>query len=147
MTAAPAVVVHSTAQAAAALAAAGPAGVLLLSAPSASASLGTAWFRALVLAAAASHPGVRWQAALDCGAAPGHVLAALRGGLRLLVLNPCVPAFPRLAVLVAVAGGTLLAAPPRALDLGRIDLRRPGGQALLAQWLNSTPDDTRATNG
>jgi hypothetical protein len=147
VTAAPAVVVHDAAQASAALAAAGPDGVVLLSAPAAAGNLGSDWFRALLLAAAASHPGVRWDAALDCGAAPGHVLGALRGGLRLLVLDPGVPGFARLSALVAAAGGTLWTARPPALDLGRVDLRRPGGQAMLAQWLCSTPDDTRDTNG
>ncbi len=147
MTAAPAVVVHEVAQARAALAAAGPRGVLLLSAPGAVAGMGAAWFRALVLAAAASHPRVRWQAALDCGAAPGHVLGALRMGLRMLVLDPGVPAFAGLAALVAAEGGLLLPARPKALDLGRVDLRRPGGQAMVAQWLCITPDDTRDTTG
>ena len=84
---------------------------------------------------------------LDCGAAPGHVLAALRAGLRVLVLDADVPAFATVAAVVAAAGGVLLPARPRALDLRGVDLRRPGGQAMLAQWLCITPDDTRDTTG
>ncbi len=147
MTAAPAVVVHSAAQAGAALAAAGPRGVVLLSAEAAAASLGPAWFRALVLAAAASHPSARWDAVLDCGAAPGLALAAWRCGFRAVVLDPGCAAHARLADLARRSGGVVLAARPVALDLARLDLRRPGGHRLLAQWLSVTPDDTRGTTG
>jgi hypothetical protein len=137
------VVVHNAAQAAAALAAAGPDGVVLLSAPGAAASLGPAWFRALAAAAAASRPGVPHWAVLDCGNAPGLALAALRGGFRTLVLDAACPAFARVSALATAAGGVVLAARPAALDLSRIDLRRPGGLDMLAQWLRCTPDDTR----
>jgi len=143
VTAAPAVVVHNAAQAGLALAAAGPDGVVLLSATGAAASLGPAWFRAITLAAAAAHPAARWDAMLDCGAAAGLALAALRGGFRLLVLEPASPAFVRLGLVAAAAGGVVLGARPAALDLGRIDATRPGGQAMLARWLQKTPDDTR----
>ncbi|MCO6420031.1 hypothetical protein JYK14_28325, partial [Siccirubricoccus sp. KC 17139] len=62
----PAVVIHAAAEAAAALAAAGPAGVTLLSAPGAAGFLGPAWFQALVAGAAAAHRGVPHLAVLDC---------------------------------------------------------------------------------
>jgi hypothetical protein len=74
-------------------------------------------------------------------------LAALRAGLRHLVLDPTCPAFARIAALASAAGGIVLGVRPAALDLGRVDLRRAGGQALLAQWLCNAPDDTRAPTG
>ncbi|WP_149538218.1 hypothetical protein [Siccirubricoccus phaeus] len=131
----PAVVVHATAEAAAALAHAGPAGATLLSAPGAAGSLGPAWFLALVAGAAAAHPAVPHLALLDCAEAPGQALAALRAGLPALVLDPTCAAFPALAAAAAECGALLLPERPSALDLGRLDLRRPGGRGLLAQWL------------
>ncbi len=133
--AAPAVIVHDPAQAEAALAAAGPRGVLLLSAPGAAGSLGAAWFLALVARAAAAWPGARHWAALDCGDAPGHALAAIRAGARLLILDPACPAFPAVAAAAAEAGAVVWPVRPPALDLRRLDPQHPGGRAKLAAWL------------
>jgi hypothetical protein len=131
----PAVVVHGLAQAEAALAAAGPAGVLLLSAPGAGGFAGAAWFLAMVRAAAARQPGVAHQAALDCADAAGTALAALRDGARIIVLDGACPAFPAVAAAMAQAGATLLPARPAALDLGRLDLARRDDLARLRAWL------------
>ncbi|MBR0647025.1 hypothetical protein [Plastoroseomonas hellenica] len=129
MTAAPrAVVVHDAAQARAAIAAAGGRQLLLLSAPGAAGSLGPAWFAAIL----AGHA----PAAIDCGTDPGHALAALRFGFRLLVLAPETPAFAAVAGAAAECGATLLAARPEALDLAGWDLSRPAAQAALARWLD-----------
>jgi hypothetical protein len=137
----PAVVVHDAEQARMALAASGPDGVTLLSAPGAAGSLGAPWFQAIVAAAVASHPSVPHCAVLDCADAPGHVLAALQAGLRWLVVDPFLPAFPQLEAAAAECGATLLAARPAALDLARIDFGKPGGRRLLAQWLSPARDD------
>jgi hypothetical protein len=146
--AAPAVVVHAAEQAAAALAAAaGPCGVLLLSAPGAAGSLGAAWFLALVARAAAEVPGRRHWAALDCGDAPGHALAAIRAGVRLLILSPACPAFPGVQAAAAEADATLWPARPSALDLAGLDLRREGGRRRLADWLAGAPGDNPPTLG
>lgn len=123
-----AVVVHDAAQARAAIAAAGARGVLLLSAPGAAGSLGPAWFAAIL----SGHD----HAAIDCGADPGHALAALRFGFRLLVLAPEAPGFAAVAGAAAECGARLLAARPEALDLAGWDLSRPAAQAALARWLN-----------
>lgn len=131
----PAVVVHSAAQAAAALAAAGPGGVLLLSARGAGAFMGPAVFLRMVVRAAAAHPGVPHHAVLDCADAPGFALAAIRAGLRAVVLDPSCPAFATVAAAAAERGAAVLPARPEALDLGPLDLRRPGGRAKLAAWL------------
>jgi hypothetical protein len=131
----PAVVVHAAAQAEAALAAAGPRGVLLLSARGAGAFMGPAVFLRMVARAAALHPGVPHHAALDCADAPGFALAALRAGVPVVLLDRASPAWPAVAAAAAEAGAVLLAERPPALDLGPVNLRRPGGLALLARWL------------
>ncbi len=77
---------------------------------------------------------------LDCGDAPGFALAALRAGVRAIVLDPACPAFPAVAGAAAEIGAALLTARPApALDLGRVELRRAAGRALLVRWL--TRDD------
>lgn len=131
----PAVVAHDTAQATAALRLAGPRGVLLLSAPGAAGSLGAGWFLAMARQAAEAVPGVPHQAGLDCGDAPGHALAALRAGARLLILDPACPAFAAVAAAAAETGARVWTARPPALDLRGLDLRRPGGRARLVAWL------------
>jgi hypothetical protein len=132
----PAVVVHGAAQARVALRLGGGRGVWLLSALGAAGSMGPAWFLALVREAAAglAEPSPH-AAVLDCAEAPGHALAALRTGVRLLVLDPRCPAFPAIAGAAAALGGRVLPARPVALDLAGLDLRRPGGTARLADWL------------
>lgn len=136
----PVVVVHDAAGAAAALALTGPRGVLLLSAPGAAGNLGPAWFLAM-LAEAAAGPircaaGGPVEAVLDCGDSPGHALAALRAGARLLVLDGACPAHAAVAAAAMEVGARVLPARPApALDLREIDPGRPGGRARLAAWL------------
>ena len=131
----PAIRFRSAAEAAAALSLAAPTGVLLLSTPGAAAWPGAAAVAAMVARAAAAHPGAVHQAALDCGSAPGLALDALRQGWRLLVLDAGHPAFPAVASAAEEAGATLLPQAPPALDLSRLDLRKPGGRAILARHL------------
>jgi hypothetical protein len=89
----------------------------------------------MVARAAALHPGVPHHAALDCADAPGFALAALRAGVPVVLLDRASPAWPAVAAAAAEAGAVLLAERPPALDLGPVNLRRPGGLALLARWL------------
>ena len=131
----PAIRFRSAAEATAALALASPAGVLLLSAPGAAAWPGPDTVAAMVAQAAAAHPGAPHRAALDCGSAPGLALDAIRRGWRLLVLDPAHPAFSAVQGAAAEAGATLLPVAPPALDLAGLDLRRPGGLAILARHL------------
>lgn len=126
---------HGLAQAEAALSAAGPRGVLLLSAPGAAGFAGPAWFLEVVAEAARRHPGVPQRAALDCGGAAGTALAALRAGVRLLVLDGACPAFPAVAAAAAEAGAEIWPGRPRSLDLGRLDLGRRDDLARLRAWL------------
>lgn len=131
----PAVVVHALHQAQAALAAAGPRGVLLLSAPGAGGFAGPGWFLALVAEARRLHADVRCTAALDCADAPGSALAALRAGVRVIVLDGNSPAFGAVAAAAAEWGAAVLPVRPPAFDLGRADPARRDDRARLAAWL------------
>jgi hypothetical protein len=142
----PAVTVHGLAQARAALAAAGPQGVLLLSALGAGGFAGPGWFHALVAQAAAAHPGVPHAAALDCADQAGSALAALRAGLRLVVLDGACPAFAAVAAAAAQTGARLLPARPASLDLGTLDLRRRADRARIDAWLAMEPPPCPATS-
>jgi hypothetical protein len=120
---------------------------VLLSAEGAAGFLGPRAWRALVGRAAVLAPGVAFDELLCCGDAPGHALAALREGCRALVLDGGSPAWPAVAAAAAECGARLLPARPSALDLRRLDLRRPTAAAILAQWLAGAPDDSRAAGG
>jgi hypothetical protein len=78
------IIVHSLAQARAALAAArasaGP--VTIASAAAAGGYAGPLWFKALVEAARADFPEVEITAVLDCAGEAGTTLAALRHGIK-----------------------------------------------------------------
>ncbi|MBR0655670.1 hypothetical protein [Plastoroseomonas arctica] len=120
----PAVTIYSAAQARAAIDAAGPRGVLLLSAPAAAGFLGPAWFAAMVV----GHE----PAALDCGADPGHALAALRFGIKRIIL-----AEPSDGLLSCAAevGADILPERPPSLDLFDWNLGKPQARAALRVWL------------
>jgi hypothetical protein len=124
----PSVVVHGLAEASAALRPGYP--VTLLSAPAAAGYAGCLWWRELVAAARARHPATPALDILDCGAAPGHAMAALRVGQRLLLLDPACPAFAAVADAAAGWGAHVLARRPPALDLG---VR--GAERRVRSWL------------
>jgi hypothetical protein len=125
-----AVIAHAAEQIRAVRRIAGGAPVLFLSAPGAAGFLGLAGWRAMLEAGGAAGQGV-----LDAADAPGHALAALRAGFRLVALNARLRAFAALAELFAAQGALLLPEPPPALDLGRVDLVKPQGRAHLLGWL------------
>ena len=128
MIARPSVVVHGLAHARAALR---PGfAVVLLSAPGAAGYAGCLWWRELVAAARAFYPATPALDVLDCGDAPGHAMAALRVGQRLLLLDPACPAFLAVADAAATLGAHVLAARPPSLDLAE-----RGAQRRLAGWL------------
>lgn len=105
--------------------------VALLSARGAAAYLGVAGFAALL----APH-GAQGLAILDAADAPGHALEGLRAGFVRVALDAGLPGFEALAALAAGMGATLLPAPPPALDLARVDLRKAQGRLHLARWLD-----------
>jgi len=124
----PSVVVHGLRDARAALRPGYP--VTLLSAEAAAGYAGCLWWRELVAAARALHPATPALDVLDCGAAPGHAMAALRVGQRLLLLDPGCPGFARVAAAAAGLGAQVLPARPPALDLAD-----RAAQRRLAGWL------------
>jgi hypothetical protein len=137
----PAVVVHSLVDARIALAPGLP--VTLLSGEGAALYAGCGWWQALTAAARGEFPQVPMDDFLDCADAPGQALAALRIGLRHLILAVDAPGRDRVAAIVAAQGGNdrgvLLAQRPPALDLAQ-----PGSARLLHAWVRtrSSPDDS-----
>jgi hypothetical protein len=107
--------------------------VVLLSAEGAGGFAGCLWWRELVAAARATHPATPAQDVLDCAAAPGHAMAALRAGQRLVVLDAGCPAYRAVVSAAASLGAIVLPARPPALDLAR-----PGARRQLAGWLVAT---------
>jgi len=125
-----AVIVHAAAEARFALDVAAGAGVILLSAPGAAGFMGAPWWLALLRAAGAEPQGV-----LDCDQAPGEALAALRLGVRRLILLAEAPGFAAVAGAAAECGAELWPARPPALDLRLLDPAKPGARRKLAEWL------------
>ena len=101
--------------------------VTLLSGPGAAIYAGCGWWRALMALGAGDNPDI-----LDCADAAGRAMEALRAGCRLLILDPAVPAWTLVESRAAIAGATLLAARPPALDLAA-----PGSERRLDGWLQS----------
>jgi hypothetical protein len=135
----PAVVVHSLANARVALAHGRP--ITLLSGEAAALYAGCGWWRAMTAAARAEFPHVATADFLDCADASGHALAALRIGLRHLILSPDAPGRHRVAAIVAGLEGVLLAERPPAIDLAD-----PANRRRLHEWVQvrSGPDDSAA---
>lgn len=104
--------------------------VILLSAPGAALFAGCLWWRELIAQGRAAFPATVMADVLDCADAPGQAMAALRVGLRRLVLDPACPAFPAVAAAAVSLGASVLPGRPPALDLAA-----PGAGRRLAGWL------------
>ena len=100
------IIIHSLAQAIAALTAAARAGrpVALASAPNAGSYVGPGWFGALVVAAREAVPGARFSALLDCGDDVGAALAAIRSEIEGVVFTGRADVARRLADIAAQHG-------------------------------------------
>ena len=133
------VVVHSLANARAALATGGP--VTLLSGEGAALYAGCLWWQMLLAAARDEFPQVATEDFLDCADGSGQALAAVRIGLRRLVLWPDAPGRTRVAAILAESGGILLSNRPPALDLAQL-----GAARRLHEWVRagSRTDDSAA---
>ncbi len=117
--AAQAVIVHSLADARAALAAAAALGVpvTLASAPGASAYAGPGWFQEVVVLAAVEVPQAAFEAVIDCADRPGDVLLALRLGLTRVRFTGKKAVARKLAAIAEQSGAELTTGRLRALDL------------------------------
>lgn len=115
------IIIHSLAQAVAALSAAAGAGrpVTLASAPDAGIYAGPGWFGALIAAARDAVPAARCTALIDCGDDPGAAQAAIRAGIESVVFTGRADVAERLADIVRQRGNRLVTIRPvAALDLG-----------------------------
>ena len=104
--------------------------VTLLSGRGAASYAGCEWWRALMDLVHAHHPDATIAALLDCAGASGHALAAMRVGLRGLVLEPLAPGYARVAAIARRDGILLLESPPPALDMAH-----SGAAYRLGEWL------------
>jgi len=115
------VVVHSLAQAIAALKAAARAGrpIVLASAPGAGSYVGPGWFREVVVAAREAVPDASFSALLDCGDDRGAALAAIRSEVEGVVFTGPADVARRLADIAGQhAVRFVTERPAPALDLG-----------------------------
>jgi acyl-CoA reductase-like NAD-dependent aldehyde dehydrogenase len=115
------VVVHSLAQAIAALKAAARAGrpIVLASAPGAGSYVGPGWFREVVVAAREAVPDAGFSALLDCGDDRGAALAAIRSEVEGVVFTGPADVARRLADIAGQhAVRFVTERPAPALDLG-----------------------------
>jgi acyl-CoA reductase-like NAD-dependent aldehyde dehydrogenase len=129
------IIVHSLAQARAAVAAAGVLGVpvTLESAAGAGGYAGPLWFKALIDAACAAYPAAAVSAVLDCGDEAGTALGALRAGIGRVRFTGSAATRERIAAIAASLGATLEGeATGTALDL--LEARDPeaAARAFLA---------------
>ncbi|HXP75626.1 MAG TPA: hypothetical protein VN823_15895 [Stellaceae bacterium] len=119
------IIVHSLADARAALAAASALGlpVTLASAPGAGTYAGPHWFLALVAEAAREHPGVAVDAVIDCADEAGTALAALRAGCKRVHFTGRADTREKLGEIAAALGAEIEGGDRDALDL--LDQRDP----------------------
>lgn len=130
----PVIVVHTAAQAMAALRAAVRAGrpVVLASPPDASASMGPGMFRAVIVAAREAEPDARALAVLDCGERPGDAMAALREGIEAVCFRGEPDLAAKLADIAEQSGARVIDALAATLDLGQV----PDPEAALEACLS-----------
>ena len=119
-----AVMIHGLADARAALAECQP--VTLLSAPGAGLYAGCLWWRGIAdfVRRETSAPDNAIMDILDCADGSGQAMAALRAGVRNLVLWHEAPGWNAVAEIAAEQGGCLLATAPASLDMADWDTRR-----------------------
>jgi acyl-CoA reductase-like NAD-dependent aldehyde dehydrogenase len=116
-----AIVIHSLAQAVAALSAAAVAGrpVVIASAPDAGIYAGPGWFREVLHGAHEAVPMAQFSSLFDCGDDAVAAMAALRAGLEAILFTGRDDMAARLVDIAAQAGARLATErPTAALDLG-----------------------------
>jgi hypothetical protein len=116
-----AIVIHSLAQAVAALSAAAEAGRpgVIASAPDAGIYAGPGWFREVLHGAHEAVPMAQFSSLFDCGDDAGAAMAALRAGLEAILFTGRDDMAARLVDIAAQAGARLATErPTAALDLG-----------------------------
>ena len=130
-----AIVIHSLADARAALAAAHALGVpvTLISGPGGGSYAGPAWFNEVVRAAREAFPGVAVTAILDCDDAPSHALGAFRAGTQAVRFTGREDVAEKLRDIAEALGAELITEDVETLDLrAHLD-----PVAACAAWLNA----------
>ena len=141
------IVVHSLAQAIAALKAAAQAGraVVLASAPGAGSYVGPGWFGAVIDAAREAVPDAQFAAVLDCGDDIGGAQAAIRSEIAGVVFIGRADVARRLADIARQHGVRLFTDhPPVALDLGADFFAVPEVLERRCAGVLRTPTEERA---
>jgi len=90
--------------------------VYLLSAPSAAALVGPAWFATVAATAIADYPDAPVDPVLDCGVMPGYALAALRHGVETIRYDGA--SFDAIVEIAAQLDAAVMRERPTSLDLG-----------------------------
>jgi hypothetical protein len=124
----PVVIIHSLAQARAALAAAASLGtpVTLASAEGAAGYAGAPWFKAIIDQAQAAVPEAACDAILDCGGEPGTLLGALRHGVTRLRFSGPEAVAEKLAAIAQGQGAAVeRCGPPANLVLDLLEATDP----------------------
>ena len=91
--------------------------VTVISAPGGGSYAGPGWFNAVVENAQAAFPDVPVTAILDCDDASGHVLGALRAGVKAVRFTGRADVAAKLAEMAAAQGATLITGDIETLDL------------------------------
>ncbi len=91
--------------------------VTLLSAAGAGGYAGAGWFKEVVALAASEFPGVSVRAILDCADAPGHVLAALREGIKVVRFTGTPDLRQRLVEIAEALGAEIVGGEMPALEV------------------------------
>ena len=129
------IVVHGIAhaRAAARAAAALDVPVRIRSAPGAGAYAGAGWFLEMIEIVHAEFPDARIEASLDCADAPGHAMAALRRGAKLIRFRGVHGTTRKIADLARAHGAALDTARAAPLDL--LGIR--DADAACLDWLGA----------
>jgi fructose/tagatose bisphosphate aldolase len=124
------IIVHTLAQAIAALSAAARVGrpVVLISAPDAGGYVGSGWFKALVAAAREAVPDISCSTFLDCGDNVGAALAAIRAEVEAVIFTGRPDVVRRLADLAQQHGV-------------RVETKRPAAALDLAEDFFASSED------
>jgi hypothetical protein len=128
-----AIIIHGIDDARAALRAAHELGVpvTVISAPGAGSHAGPGWFNAVIAQARSAFPDVPLTAILDCDDAPGHVLGALRSGVKAVRFTGRADVAEKLTAIAAAEGAVLLTE-----DIETLDLRAQRDPAAACKaWL------------
>ena len=108
--------------------------VVLLSAPAAAASMGAAWFLALISQTRERYPDADIQAALDCADYAGYAMAALREGMKTVIFNG--PAFNAVNEIAKQFDARVLKSRPENLDARLVNAKEALADAFREEFIS-----------